>query len=125
MSSKQQQFNTYSLEEANNLIKKDFSANFWVFIIQNMNYPEIKFDQKSEQITCPGFIPFRDLALEIIHDLDHKKDDVKECQVCRMYFDINNDEGIFGDPDNFKNFICDDCSSKITAKDFYEKYMEM
>ncbi|MBF0383038.1 MAG: hypothetical protein HQL69_18610 [Magnetococcales bacterium] len=124
MSSKQQ-FNTYSLDEANLLVKKYFNANYWLFIIQNMNYPEIKYDPDSGQITSPGFIPFKDLALEVIQDLEGKKDEVKECLVCTQYFDINKEDGIFGDPENLDGFICGGCSMQISAKEFYEKYMVM
>jgi hypothetical protein len=120
-----QQFNTYSLDEANTLVQRDFSTNYWVFITQNMNYPEIKYDTDNGQITCPGFIPFKDLALEVISDLERKKDDIKKCQVCHMYFDVNKEDGIFGDPDNLERFICGYCSKKISAKEFYEKFMVM
>ena len=120
-----QQFNTYSLDDANTLVKRDFSANYWLFVIQNMNYPEVKYDTDQSQITCPGFIPFKDLALEVISDLERNKDNVKECQVCNMYFDINSGDGIFGDPDNLERYICSGCSEKISAKEFYEKYMDI
>jgi hypothetical protein len=120
-----QQFNTYSLDEANLLVKRDFNANYWVFIIQNMNYPEIKYYPDSGQITCPGFIPFKDLALEVISDLELNKNNVKECQVCKMYFDINSGDGIFGDPDNLERFICNRCSHKLSANEFYEKYLDI
>ncbi len=120
-----QQFNKFSLNEANLLVKKNFKSNYWVFIIKNMNYPEIKYDHGSEQISCPDFIPFRDLALEVISDLERKQDDVRKCQVCGQYFDVNMEEGIFGDPDNLDRFICSACSRKISAREFYEKYMEM
>jgi hypothetical protein len=118
-----QQFNIYSRSEANLLVKKDFNANYWVFIIQNMNYPEIKYDHDSKRISCPGFIPFKDLAVEVISDLERNKNNIKACKVCEMYFDINQEDGIFGDPDNLENFICGSCSEKITAKEFYEKFM--
>ena len=95
------------------------------FIVQNINYPEIRCDTNSDQITCPGFIPFRDLALEVVSDLERKVDDVKDCRVCKQYFDINKEGGIFGDPDKLENFICQDCSTKISAREFYEKYMAM
>jgi hypothetical protein len=120
-----QQFNTYSLDEANTFVKRDFSANYWIFVIQNMNYPEIKCDQKTGEITCPGFIPFKDLALEVIIDLERNKNNVKECQVCNHYFDINKGDGIFGDPDNLERFICNGCSHKISANEFYEKYLNI
>ena len=114
---------TYSLQEANVFVQKDFSVNYWVFIVQIISYPDIKCDPENGQITCPDFIPFKDLALEVIRDLECRTKDIKECQVCSMYFDINKEEGIFGDPNKLNNFICDGCSKKITAKEFYEQHM--
>ncbi len=109
----------------NLLNKKDFNSNYWVFIIQNMNYPEMKYDHDGEQIACPDFIPFRDLALEVIFDLERKQDDVRKCQVCGQYFDVHMEEGIVADPDNPDKFICSACSRKISARECYEKYMEL
>ena len=120
-----QQFNSYSLVEANLLIKRDYNSHYWAFIVQNMNYPEIRCDSDSGQITCPGFISFRDLALEVVNDLERKADDVKDCRVCGSYFDVNREDGIFGDPAKLERFICQDCSTKISAREFYEKHMAM
>ncbi|MBF0454237.1 MAG: hypothetical protein HQL72_05385 [Magnetococcales bacterium] len=120
-----QPFNTYSLDEANTLIKQQFDAKYWLFIIQNMNYPEISFDTANNAISCPGFIPFRDLALEVVADLDRQKSDVKKCQVCQHFFDVNKEEGIFGDPEKLERFICKACSQNISARTFYENYLQI
>ncbi|MBF0381405.1 MAG: hypothetical protein HQL69_10325 [Magnetococcales bacterium] len=119
----EQQFNVFTRTEANQLSQKDYSASYWIFIIQNMNYPEITYDVDADIIFCPGFIPFRELAVEIINDLDSRMDDIKDCQVCTMYFDVNKEDGIFGEPEKLNRFICSTCAQKISAKEFYESYM--
>ncbi len=118
-----QEFNTWSLEEANQLIKKQLPRNYWIFLIQQMFYPDIQFDENLNIISCPGFIPFRDLAIEVLQDLDKRKKDIKECLVCDRYFDVNKEDGIFGDAGNLEKFICNRCSNKISAKEFYDRYL--
>ncbi|MBF0195927.1 MAG: hypothetical protein HQL71_15315 [Magnetococcales bacterium] len=121
----EQQFNAFTRSEANLLTQRDFNASYWIFIIQNMNYPEITYDIDNEIISCPGFIPFRELAVEVINDLESRKSDIKDCKVCTLYFDINTEDGIFGDPTKMDIFICKTCAKKITAKDFYESFLVM
>jgi hypothetical protein len=119
----EQQFNVYTRSEANLLAQKDYSAHYWIFIIQNMNYPEITYDLEADIISCPGFIPFRELAVEVINDLENHNSDIKDCKVCTMFFNVNTEDGIFGDPANMDSFICNPCSKKISAKEFYESFM--
>lgn len=120
-----QQFNTLTSTEANDLVKKNFDANYWAFIVKNMNYPEITINPTNEKISFPDFIPFKDLANEVIVDLEKTKNEIKICRVCEMYFNINNEDGIFGDPSKLQNFICSECSKKMSAKDFYDNFMIM
>ena len=121
----EQQFNVYTRNEANKLTQKDYSVNYWLFIIQHMNYPEITYDLDTDLISCPGFIPFRELAVEVINDLENRNSDIKNCKVCTMFFDINKEDGIFGDHTKMDNFICNPCSKKISAKEFYESFLVM
>ncbi|MBF0369298.1 MAG: hypothetical protein HQL52_07585 [Magnetococcales bacterium] len=114
-------YDRFSLEEANQLVAQDYDIHFWQFIIQQINDAEIRFDEAKEQIVCPGFIPFKELALEVIADLDPEV--ISCCRVCAYYFDINQEEGIFCDPANLEGLICKSCSEKITARDYYEKFM--
>ena len=120
-----QDFNTWSLEEANQLVKKQLSRNYWIFLIQQMHYQEIKFDENLNIISCPTFIPFRELSIEVMQDLDKNKKDIKVCLICERYFDINTEDGIFGDTGNLEKFICNVCSNQISAKKFYEEYLSM
>ncbi|MBF0621610.1 MAG: hypothetical protein HQL54_06750 [Magnetococcales bacterium] len=120
-----QPFTVLSIAEANSLTDSDFDANYWFLIVENMNYQEISLNSDRTQISHPDFIPFRELALEVISDLKRRKNDIKACRVCAGYFDINKEDGIFGDAENLKNFICQTCSNTISARAFYEKHMVM
>ncbi len=113
----------FTIQEANAIVQQAFEAGYWRFIIQNMDYPEIELDPEGERIRCPGFIPFKELALEVIDDLAKKKDDIKRCRACEHYFDINREDGIFGDPQNFERFICQGCAESMSAKVFFEKHL--
>ena len=111
----------WSIAEANRLIKRDFDQEFWLFILKQTHYPEIYFDTQEEKIVCPGFIPFADLATEVINDLDMGT--VRRCQTCEKVFDINKEEGIFGNPANLDHFICQTCAEAMSAKTFFDKHL--
>lgn len=120
-----QEFNVWSLDEVNKLVNQSFSKNYWHFIILQMNYPEIQMEATSGQISCPAFIPFRDLALEVMQDLRKRNHVIKACQVCTHYFDINKEDGIFGDTQKLDRFICLTCANKMSAKEYFERYLVM
>lgn len=111
----------YTLEEVNTLVGKSYDLPFWLFLIQRIDYNEILFDPEDQSIVCPSYIPFKDLAKEIINDLDFSS--IQRCQICSQVFDINQAEGIFGDPTNLKRFICTPCSETLSAKVFYDSYL--
>ena len=111
----------WSIAEANVLVGRNFDKEFWQFILQQINYDEIFLDTQKEEIACPGFIPFADLAIELIDDLDSSA--IHRCQICAKVFDINKEDGIFGDPENLDHFICQSCSETLSAKSFYNKYL--
>lgn len=111
----------WSIAEANVLVDRPFDKAFWLFVLQQVNYDELFFDDKNEEIVCPGFIPFADLAIEVINDLDPAT--VHRCKICTQVFDINKEDGIFGDPTNLKHFICQACSETMSAKTFFDKHL--
>lgn len=111
----------WSIAEANGLVGRKFDKAFWLFVLQQIDYEELFFDTQKEEIVCPGFIPFADLATEVIHDLDPAT--VHRCQICAGVFDINEEDGIFGDPTNLKHFICQTCSEAMSAKTFFNKHL--
>ena len=110
----------WSIAEANQLIKRNFDKEFWIFILKMTDYPEIYFDTQEEKIVCPGFIPFANLATEVIDDLDMET--VRHCQICEKVFDINKEDGIFGNLANLEHFICQTCAEAMSAKTFFDKH---
>ncbi len=122
---KQQELNQWKLAELNQLLNKQFSKEYWQFLVQQMNYSEIRFDPDIDQIVCPTFIPFQDLVVEVLNELNKRKSEIKPCLVCDQFFDINKEDGIFGDTRELENFICNGCANKISAKSFYERYLVM
>lgn len=111
----------WSIAEANMLIGRDFDKEFWLFLLGQIDYDEVCFDSQNEEIVCPGFIPFADLVIEVNNDLDPSA--IHRCQICERVFDINKEDGIFGDPGNLDHFICKSCSEAMSAKTFFNKHL--
>ena len=42
---------------------------------------------------------------------------------CGEYQDVNETDGIFGDPAELEEFICLPCAESMTAREFYEKHL--
>lgn len=111
----------WSIAEANALIAKEFDKELWRLIVGRMDYEEIIFDRENEEIVAPDFIPFADLAMEVIAEMDPAS--IHRCQVCSQIFDINKEDGIFGDPTNLDHFLCQSCSESMSAKTFFNKHL--
>jgi hypothetical protein len=112
-----------SIEEANHSLQVDFDQNYWKFLVKQINYREIHFEQGA--IVFPPFIPFEEVVKEILQEIKDGEIETACCQVCQSYFNINQEDGIFGDPQNLDRFICKDCSLKISAREFYENHLKM
>ncbi|MFQ5560422.1 MAG: hypothetical protein ACE5FU_07550 [Nitrospinota bacterium] len=113
----------WNLEEANTRIGKNFDEKYWRFLVtQIVQYPEISFSS-TKGIESPSYIPLKEVILEILGEIDGGSIDVESCEVCKEYFDINKEDGIFGDPSALKNFICQSCSLKLSAKEFFDTFL--
>jgi len=116
---------SWKITEANEQVEQELDEKYWDFLINRINYKEISFDAKKKEIVFAAFIPVRDIIIETLEEIEKGYIDVLQCRVCEGYFDINKNEGIFGDPQKLKHFICDKCSRNISAKDFYDKHLAL
>ncbi len=116
------QIKELSIDEANQYLKVDFDQNYWEFLIKQINYKEIRFE--NSRITFPPFIPFVEVVKEILQEIEEGMETAC-CRVCQKYFNIDQEDGIFGDPQNLDRFICKACSLTLSARDFYEKYLKI
>jgi len=116
---------TLTIAEANESLNVDLEPALWAFIVKMINYPELTFDANAKVISYEGFVPFTELAKEWIVGINDNTYDVQKCQGCEAYFDINTAEGIYGKPDDLEAFICIPCADKMTAREYYQRYVEL
>ncbi|PWQ94751.1 hypothetical protein [Leucothrix arctica] len=115
---------TLTVTEANQALEVNYESGLWALIVKMMAYPELTFDAKKETIVFEGFVPFQELAKEWIIGINDGTYDVQQCQSCDAYFDINTAEGIYGKPEEFEEFICIPCADKMTAREYYQRFVE-
>jgi len=115
---------TLSVTAANQAIDTELASGMWAFIIKALKYPELEFNQKTDSILYMGYVPFLELAKEYLAGIEEGTFDVRNCECCADYFDINKTDGIYGNPDQLEEFICFPCAEKMTARKYYERFIE-
>jgi len=115
----------WNIDEANKQLERNLEEEYWKFLIKQINYHEISFDDKKKEIVFASYVPIKDVVAEVLNEIEEGFVEVSGCCLCKKYFNINNEDGIFGDPGNLKHFICNKCSKNISAKDFYENHLKM
>jgi len=114
---------TTDIGELNVALGKEFDTQFWTLVFSRIGYKEIVFDAEKGTVTYPDFIPIEDMIRDVLDGLDEEQ--IIACEVCRQVFDINEEDGIFGDPDQLKRFLCRRCSEETSARDFYYRYLKV
>lgn len=113
-----------SVTKANQALNVDLEASMWEFIVSMINYPELEFDSATDSICFIGYVPFKALAKELIAGINDGTYDVRNCACCAGYFDVNKTDGIYGNPQDFEEFICFPCAERMTAREYYERFIE-
>ncbi len=114
----------WNLTEANQHLQQDFSAVYWAFLIAQVNYKEVSFDSATQAIVFPEYIPLKSLLKDVLDNIKQGIIAVRQCRVCQQYFDVNKQDGIFGDNENLERFICKDCAQTLSAWDFYYQHLK-
>ena len=91
--------------EANQMLAVELEPAMWAFIVRMINYPELAFDAQKATILIDGYVPFKELAKEWVTGIADGSYDVRKCESCSAYFDINAEEGIYGKPEDFEEYI--------------------
>ncbi len=115
---------TLTIAEANKNHSVELDSAMWAFIVKAINYRELTFDAEAELIHIDGYVPFKELAKEWINGIADGSFDVRKCEVCTAYFDINKEDGIYGNPESFEEYICMPCAEKMTAREYYQRFIE-
>ena len=116
---------SWDVAEANQRMQQNFTAQYWAFLIAQVNYSEVKFDQATEQIVFAEYIPLTGLLNEVIEKIRQGTIAVTQCVACQRYADMNKDDGIFGDTVNLERFVCQQCAQTLSAWDFYHQYLKL
>lgn len=113
----------WTVLEANQRLKTDYSSAYWAFLIRMLNCQEVKFDVTEGKISFSNYIPLTELLNEVGKQIQDSTIVPQICRVCSEYFDINREDGIFGNPANLEGFICKTCAEKLSALDFYMHHL--
>lgn len=116
---------SWDIAEANQRLQQEFAAPYWAFLIAQVSYNEVAFDQATEQIVFAEYIPLKGLLDEVLEKIGQGTIAVTQCTVCQRYADMNKEEGIFGDTANLERFMCKTCAQTVSAWDFYHQYLKI
>ncbi|MEN8151110.1 MAG: hypothetical protein ABFS86_14940 [Planctomycetota bacterium] len=116
---------TLSIAEVNEQLGVDMEPGFWEALVTMLAYPELTYDPAGQSIRFPDYVPFRELAGEFIEGMEGGIYDIRLCERCAGYFDLNRTEGIFSDPAEMEGFLCMPCAEAMTAREFYEKHLRI
>ncbi len=115
----------WEISEANQRLQQDFDVAWWAFLIAALDYKEISFDAVKQEIVFPEYIPIKNLLADLLEQIRQETIAARQCGVCRQYFDINKNDGIFGDEENLERFICRHCAQSLSAWDFYQHHLKV
>ena len=113
-----------SIAAANDMLEAELEPAMWAFIVRMINYPELKFDADKSVIMIDGYVPFKELAKEWVSGIADGSYDVRKCESCAAYFDVNAEEGIYGKPEEFEEYICLPCAGDMSAFAYYQRFIE-
>ena len=112
-----------SIAQANAKIGIDMEPGFWRALIRMIDYPELVFTEADQTIRYPSYVPFEELANEWVEGIESGIYDVRQCERCADYFDINMAEGIFGRLAEREEFVCGPCATAMTAKEYFDRFV--
>ena len=124
MTLKHLQQDSWTIEQANQQIQQKYDEQYWQFLIKIINIKEVIWNADYKKIDFAEYIPLKTLINEVLERLPTDEFMVQKCQVCQHYFNVNKEEGIFGDSDNLELFICQPCAQSLTAWDFYQNHLK-
>ena len=113
-----------TVADANADLGVDMEAAFWEALVRFIAYPELDYDAQSQTISFPNYVPFKQLAAEWLEGIEQGLHDIRICESCEGYFDLDQTDGIFGRPEVQEEFVCMPCAGTMTARAYYERFIE-
>ena len=114
---------TWTVAEANVQLKENFDGYYLEFLVRSINCKDVKWLKKEQIIEFSEFIPLKTLLVEQLEK--NSQESVAQCQECSRYFNIDQEDGIFGDTENLRHFICSKCAHSLSAWDFYQNHLQI
>lgn len=112
-----------TIPQANEELSVEMDVGFWEALVRLIAYPELVFDATTSTIRFPNYVPFRQLASEWIEGIEQGIHDIRICEGCSGYFDIDRSQGIFGRHEEEDEFICRPCAEAMSALTYYERFI--
>jgi len=115
---------SWTIEQANQQIKQEYDEQYWQFLVRLINIKEVNWNANSKTIVFAEYIPLKTLFNEVLERIPTEEFIVEKCYVCQHYFNVNKDDGIFGDTEKLTHFICKKCAHSLTAWEFYQNHLK-
>ncbi len=116
---------SWTIEQANQQLKQEYDQQYWQFLVRLINIKEVKWNAKNNSIDFAEYIPLKTLINEVLERISTKEFMVEQCHVCRHYYNVNEDDGIFGDTEKLIHFICEKCAQSLSAWEFYQNHLKI
>jgi len=113
---------TVTVAQANEILGVDMEPAFWEALVRIIAYPELEYAAGAQEISFPNYIPFQELAREWIEGIEQGIHDIRLCEICAVYFDVDQTDGIFGNAEELTEFICAPCADRMTAREYYDRF---
>jgi hypothetical protein len=109
--------------EANDRLGVDMEPAFWEALVRLIDYPELVWEAAEGSIAYPSYVPFDELAKDFLEGIEQGIHDIRLCEVCGAYCDVDKTDGIFGNVEELTEFICAACADTMTARDYYTRFL--
>ena len=101
---------SWTIEQANQQVKQEYDKQYWQFLVRLINIKEVKWNVNNNTIDFAEYIPLKTLINEVLERIPTEEFMVEKCHLCEYYFNVNKDDGIFGDTEKLTHFsLLDSC----------------
>lgn len=112
-----------SIDEINRMFGVSKESAFWAAIVGWLGYPQLTYDPISMIIRFPDYVPLFELAKAWIQGTEEGIYHVGACRRCGIYYDLDQDKGVYCGPDESDGYLCSQCADRMTARDYYRRFV--
>jgi hypothetical protein len=116
---------TVRLTELADRLGYEVSEELWPFIADRIAQGEVRYDRAAGTLSYPDFVPVDQLVADVLEAMADGRIEARPCVSCGTVCDLNQDQGIFGDLERMERFVCSVCADRLSAREFYERYLHL